>query len=102
MPVISRLTGAQCAHKANMLPQGMEGANVGIWCAHGEGRAVFPDPAIHDAVLQHQLAPIRCSLPSLPVLSPQHPICLPGHQLLLSCAVSNSAAHPWGPAHLRT
>ena len=47
--------------------QGMEGAAVGIWCAHGEGRAKFPDPAIQRAVLDAGLAPIRCrSLPTLP------------------------------------
>lgn len=37
----------------------MEGAQVGIWCAHGEGRAVFPDPAIMTQVVDQQLAPIR-------------------------------------------
>ena len=33
---------------------------MGIWCAHGEGRAIFPDPAVLDAVLADGLAPIRC------------------------------------------
>ena len=46
----------------NTVWQGMEGAVLGIWCAHGEGRAVFPDPAIHDAVLERQLAPIKYAL----------------------------------------
>ena len=40
--------------------QGMEGAAVGIWCAHGEGRAKFPDPDVQRAVLEQGLAPIRC------------------------------------------
>lgn len=43
----------------SVLLKGMEGAALGIWCAHGEGRAVFPDPAIQEAVLQHNLAPVR-------------------------------------------
>jgi phosphoribosylformylglycinamidine synthase len=38
----------------------MAGARMGIWCAHGEGRAIFPDPAVLDAVLADGLAPIRC------------------------------------------
>ena len=29
---------------------GMEGATLGIWVAHGEGRAFFPEPAILDRV----------------------------------------------------
>jgi len=37
----------------------MAGAQMGIWCAHGEGRATFPDPAVLDAVLADRLAPIR-------------------------------------------
>lgn len=40
--------------------QGMEGARIGIWCAHGEGRAHFPDPSIRDQILESNLAPIRC------------------------------------------
>ncbi len=35
---------------------------MGIWCAHGEGRAHFPDPQVKQAVLEGGLAPIR-SLP---------------------------------------
>jgi hypothetical protein len=42
--------------------QGMEGAAVGIWCAHGEGRAKFPDPGVQRAVLEQGLAPIRCAI----------------------------------------
>ena len=38
----------------------MEGARVGIWCAHGEGRAHFPDAAVQNTVLEQNLAPIRC------------------------------------------
>ena len=40
--------------------QGMAGAQMGIWCAHGEGRATFPDPAVQAAVLRSGQAPIRC------------------------------------------
>ncbi len=39
--------------------RGMEGSCLGIWSAHGEGRALFPDPAILDQVMTQGLAPIR-------------------------------------------
>ncbi len=39
--------------------RGMEGSTLGIWSAHGEGRALFPDPAILDEVEAQSLAPIR-------------------------------------------
>ena len=37
----------------------MEGSCLGIWSAHGEGRAFFPDPAILQQVEDQHLAPIR-------------------------------------------
>ena len=50
--------------------QGMGGSSMGIWCAHGEGRAHFPDPQVKQAVLEGGLAPIRslstCHLLVLP------------------------------------
>jgi len=39
--------------------EGMEGSTMGVWVAHGEGRAHFPNPAIMDRVLKEGLAPIR-------------------------------------------
>ena len=41
--------------------QGMEGAKIGIWCAHGEGQAKFPDAQVFQDVLAQDLAPIRCA-----------------------------------------
>ncbi len=32
---------------------------MGIWCAHGEGKAVFPDPSVQQRVTSEGLAPIR-------------------------------------------
>lgn len=40
---------------------GMGGSNLGIWCAHGEGRCFFPDPAVRSTVLDGGLAPVRCA-----------------------------------------
>jgi phosphoribosylformylglycinamidine synthase len=42
-----------------VLLRGMGGAKVGVWVAHGEGRATFPDDSVRSAVLAGGLAPIR-------------------------------------------
>ena len=39
--------------------RGMAGARLGIWVAHGEGSAYFPDPEIQERVLSQGLAPVR-------------------------------------------
>jgi phosphoribosylformylglycinamidine synthase len=39
--------------------RGMAGSTLGIWCAHGEGRAYFPDPEVLDRVEREHLVPIR-------------------------------------------
>ena len=39
--------------------RGMAGAKLGIWVAHGEGRAHFPDPQVLEEVLKAGLAPVR-------------------------------------------
>ncbi|EFN52340.1 hypothetical protein CHLNCDRAFT_139160 [Chlorella variabilis] len=39
--------------------RGMAGAQLGVWCAHGEGRAHFPDAAVRARVEAEALAPIR-------------------------------------------
>ena len=39
----------------------MEAAKIGIWCAHGEGQAKFPEAQVYQDVLAQDLAPIRCA-----------------------------------------
>lgn len=39
--------------------QGMGGASIGVWCAHGEGQALFPSAEVEKQVLASGLAPIR-------------------------------------------
>lgn len=39
--------------------KGMDGAVLGVWCAHGEGQALFPNEAVREHVLSKNLAPIR-------------------------------------------
>ncbi|MDT8435699.1 MAG: phosphoribosylformylglycinamidine synthase [Gemmatimonadota bacterium] len=42
-----------------VLLRGLEGATLGIWSVHGEGRAHFPDPEILERVQAEGLAPVR-------------------------------------------
>lgn len=42
-----------------LLLRGMAGSVLGVWCAHGEGRALFPDVAVRDAVFEGRQAPLR-------------------------------------------
>mmetsp|Transcript_18182 Transcript_18182/g.23680 ORF Transcript_18182/g.23680 Transcript_18182/m.23680 type:complete len:448 (-) Transcript_18182:102-1445(-) len=39
--------------------QGMAGSVLGVWLAHGEGKAHFPESSILDIVLKNDLAPLR-------------------------------------------
>ncbi|XP_044981049.1 probable phosphoribosylformylglycinamidine synthase, chloroplastic/mitochondrial [Hordeum vulgare subsp. vulgare] len=39
--------------------RGMEGSTLGIWSAHGEGRAFFPDENVLSHVVNSNLAPLR-------------------------------------------
>ena len=43
----------------SMWLQGMGGSSIGVWCAHGEGQALFPDAATQQTVVNNGLAPIR-------------------------------------------
>ncbi|KAG9138828.1 hypothetical protein Leryth_007456 [Lithospermum erythrorhizon] len=39
--------------------RGMEGSTLGVWSAHGEGRAYFPDNGIFNHILDSKLVPVR-------------------------------------------
>jgi len=43
----------------SLMLRGMEGSTLGVWVAHGEGRALFPDEAVMKAALDRDLAPLR-------------------------------------------
>jgi phosphoribosylformylglycinamidine synthase len=54
----SRFSTVKIVKSPSILFQGMEGSTLGIWVAHGEGLAYFPDKKIfHEA--EHGLAPLR-------------------------------------------
>ena len=44
----------------SVLLKNMGGATIGVWCAHGEGQALFPNDDVRKHVLDKNLAPIRC------------------------------------------
>ena len=55
----SRFTTVRILESPAIMLREMAGATLGIWVAHGEGRAYFPDAEIRDRVLAQGLAPVR-------------------------------------------
>jgi len=55
----SRFVAARIQDSPAILLRGMQGARLGIWSVHGEGRAYFPDSEILDRVESEGLAPVR-------------------------------------------
>lgn len=54
-----RFSSVRIVESPSMMLKGMEGTTVGIWVAHGEGRAFFPRQEILQHVTELNLAPIR-------------------------------------------
>ncbi|KAI0496230.1 hypothetical protein KFK09_022541 [Dendrobium nobile] len=54
-----RFTSVLIEDSPAIMLKGMEGSTLGVWAAHGEGRAYFPDESIRDRILQDNLAPLR-------------------------------------------
>ncbi|KAF0180820.1 MAG: phosphoribosylformylglycinamidine synthase [Nitrospirae bacterium] len=55
----SRFATVKILKSPSIMLSGMEDSVLGIWVAHGEGMAHFPDPAMLSAVLSENLAPMR-------------------------------------------
>jgi phosphoribosylformylglycinamidine synthase len=55
----SRFSSLAILESPSIMLKGMENSVLGIWVAHGEGRAYFPDSAVREKVLQEGLAPAR-------------------------------------------
>ncbi len=55
----SRFATVTIKPSPSIMLRGMEGSTLGIWSAHGEGRALFPDPTILETVEAQGLAPLR-------------------------------------------
>lgn len=82
--------------------QGMEGATLGVWCAHGEGQAHFPDQSVLQKVESQSLAPIRCPSypPTPPHITPPSHHHHHDHHLIMLALLSQQAANGrvWNPA----
>ena len=55
----SRFSSLKIIESPSIMLAGMENSVLGIWVAHGEGHAYFPDSSIKDRVLREGLAPAR-------------------------------------------
>ena len=55
----SRFSTVKIKESPAIMLQGMAEAVLGIWVAHGEGKAFFPDPTTLDRVRSDGLAPLR-------------------------------------------
>jgi phosphoribosylformylglycinamidine synthase len=55
----SRFSTVKILQSPSIMLKGMEGSVLGIWVAHGEGRAHFPDQAILERITKDNLAPVR-------------------------------------------
>ncbi|KAL5708854.1 phosphoribosylformylglycinamidine synthase [Ranunculus cassubicifolius] len=54
-----RFTSVTIGESPAIMFKGMEGSTLGVWSAHGEGRAYFPDNGVLDGILESNLAPLR-------------------------------------------
>ncbi len=55
----SRFVTVTFLESPSIMLKGMEGSTFGVWVAHGEGLAYFPDDSIRKSVLERGLAPLR-------------------------------------------
>lgn len=55
----SRFSAVRIFESPAIMLRGMENSVLGVWVAHGEGRAYFPDEDIKKQVLERGLAPVR-------------------------------------------
>lgn len=55
----SRFVAVEVRESPAVMLEGMAGARLGVWVAHAEGRALFPEGSVLEEVQQRDLAPIR-------------------------------------------
>ena len=55
----SRFATVRIYESPALMLKGMEGSVLGVWTAHGEGLAHFPDKKILDEIIDKKLAPVR-------------------------------------------
>ncbi|KAI4338084.1 hypothetical protein L6164_016436 [Bauhinia variegata] len=54
-----RFTSVTIKDSPAIMFKGMEGSILGVWAAHGEGRAYFSDEGVLDRIVHSDLAPVR-------------------------------------------
>lgn len=54
-----RFTNVKIEKSPALMFKGMEGSTLGVWAAHGEGRAYFPDDDVFSSILKSNLTPVR-------------------------------------------
>jgi phosphoribosylformylglycinamidine synthase len=59
----SRFTTVEIMPSPAIMFAGMEGSRLGVWVAHGEGRAHIPEPETKEEILRQNLAPLRFVTP---------------------------------------
>ncbi len=55
----SRFAAVTILESPSVMLKGMENSVLGIWVAHGEGLAYFPDDSVREKVIADNLAPVR-------------------------------------------
>jgi phosphoribosylformylglycinamidine synthase len=55
----SRFSAVKILPSPAVMLEGMEGSVLGVWVAHGEGRAFFPDRGVYRKIIKQGLAPVR-------------------------------------------
>lgn len=109
-----RFTSVRIGDSPAIMLKGMEGSTLGVWAAHGEGRAYFPDGDVLHGVLASDLAPLRyCDDDGKPTET--YPFNLNGSPLGIAAVCSPDGRHlammphpercflmwqyPWYPKH---
>ncbi|KAL1542162.1 phosphoribosylformylglycinamidine synthase [Salvia divinorum] len=54
-----RFSSVKIENSPALMFKGMEGSTLGVWAAHGEGRAYFPDDDVFNSVLEASLVPVK-------------------------------------------
>lgn len=54
-----RFSSVRIEKSPAIMLRGMEGTTTGIWIAHGEGKALFPEKEIYEKIVNEDLAPLR-------------------------------------------
>ncbi|XP_073526258.1 uncharacterized protein [Phyllobates terribilis] len=87
-----RFTSVSIKESPAIMFRGMEGSTLGVWAAHGEGRAYFPESGLLDEVVNAELAPVRyCDDDGAP--TEEYPFNMNGSPLGIAALCSPDGRH---------